>query len=269
MTCLRCPVCKTDLLVEAKRYVCANNHSFDIARQGYVNLLLGSQMASKHPGDSAQMLADRREFLEAGFYAPLRQRIVDLLAQLQANRTSTQTVLDLGCGDGYYTAAFTAPQRQLFGLDIAKPALAMAAKRSRETTWCVSTSRALPFHDDSLDVVTNIFCRPHPAEIQRTLRGDGSLVIVGPGANHLRELREILYETVNADVSENALPGFTLAECETLQYTFDIRSEKLMHLARMTPHYWRAPQSRRETLEGIEALTLHAEFVVQRFVKGN
>lgn len=224
-------------------------------------------MASRNPGDSAEMLNDRHAFLEAGFYQPLRNRMVELLAQLQTSRVHEQNILDLGCGEGYYTAAMTAPNRHVYGLDIAKPALVMAAKRTREITWCVGTSRALPFHDNALDVVTNIFCRPHLAEIRRVLHNDGSLVIAGPGSNHLRELREVLYETVHAENIQHELPGFALIDSETLNYEFIVRNEHLMQLARMTPHYWRAPQSRRESLKDIGELALHAEFVVQRFTK--
>lgn len=266
---LRCPVCQTDLIAEAKRYICANNHAFDIARQGYVNLLLSSQMPSKAPGDNAEMLADRHAFLEAGFYRPLRDRIVDLLAQLHTDADSIQHVLDLGCGEGYYTAAFAAPNRRVIGLDIAKPALAMAAKRERSLTWCVGTSRALPVHDDSLDVVTNIFCRPHFAEIHRALRANGTLLIVGPGPNHLRELRELLYEKVNdnnkANESDAAPENFTLVSSETLQYEFTLSGAMIAQLARMTPHYWRAPAERRAHLETIDNLTLQAEFYLQQF----
>lgn len=267
MSILSCPVCKNDLTAEPKRYVCANNHSFDIAKQGYVNLLLSSQMASKHPGDSAEMLADRHAFLEAGFYQSLRNRIVELIAKSQATQIDEQTVLDLGCGEGYYTIAMTAPKRNVYALDIAKPALTTAAKRSKEIIWCVGTSRALPFHDNTLDVITNIFCRPHLSEIQRVLRDNGVLLTAGPGPNHLRELRELLYETVKTETVQHELSGFVLVDSEILSYEFTVDRGHLMQLARMTPHYWRAPQSRRDRLENIEELTLHAEFIVQRFRK--
>ncbi len=273
MNPLRCPVCKSDLIAEEKRYICANNHAFDIAKQGYVNLLLSSQMPSKAPGDNAQMITDRHAFLEAGFYQPLRDKIVEKLTQLQSRLSNEQTILDLGCGEGYYTAAFTAPNRHIYALDIAKPALVTAAKRERAITWCVGTSRALPFHDNSLDVVTNIFCRPHFAEIQRVLREHGTLLIVGPGPNHLRELRELLYEKVYENVMEEAAEtsaaGFILRHSETLDYSFTLREPTILQLARMTPHYWRAPAERRAQLENIEALTLRADFLLQGFTSSD
>ena len=265
MSALRCPVCKNDLLAEQKRYVCANNHAFDIARQGYVNLLLSSQRHSKAPGDSADMIADRHAFLEAGHYQPLRERIIERLAQWQTTTDGVQHILDLGCGEGYYTVAFAAKNRRVFALDIAKPALALAAKRSREITWCVGTSRALPFHDGSLDIVVNIFCRPHFAESKRALRENGVLLIAGPGPNHLRELREILYETVQDESAPNMPEDFALEHSETLSYDFALRGASIMQLARMTPHYWRAPQQRRAQLESIEELSLRAEFVLREF----
>lgn len=265
MNILRCPVCQGDLIAETKRYVCANNHTFDIARQGYVNLLLSSQRSSKAPGDSADMLADRRAFLEAGCYAPLRERVVSSLAQWPAPADREQVVLDLGCGEGYYTAALTAPNRKVYGLDIAKPALAMAAKRDRSITWCVGTSRALPFHDAALDAVVGIFCRPHVAEIRRVLHGDSLFLNVGPGPNHLRELREILYPVVRPENAAQCPEGFVEIQNETLSYTFKLEGQSIAQLARMTPHYWRAPAERRAQLERSDALTLQAEFVLRAF----
>lgn len=265
MNSFRCPVCKNDLNAEAKRYVCANNHSFDIARQGYVNLLLSAQMPSKTPGDSAQMIADRHAFLEAGFYQCLRDRIIEKLAELQSASPHEQTILDLGCGEGYYTAALAAPNRRVYGLDIAKPALALAAKRERSITWCVGTSRALPFHDAGLDVVLNIFCRPHGAETQRVLRQGGTLLSAGAGPNHLRELREILYENIRAENAEAPPEGFVLTQSETLSYAFALKGEMILRLARMTPHYWRASTERRAQLEKIEELNLQAEFNLRMF----
>lgn len=277
MTALRCPVCTIDLLHEENRYVCSAGHSFDIARQGYVNLLLSSQRPSKAPGDSAEMIADRRDFLDAGFYQPLRDRIIAKLEELQNSGAEKsldqpQRILDLGCGEGYYTAAFAGhSNRQVFALDISKPALAIAARRNKAVTWCVGNSRALPFHDGSLDVVLNIFCRPHETETLRVLRDDGVLLLVGPGPAHLTELREVLYENVIVDESHslaNALSkGFTLAHTETLNFTFTVSGAAIGHLARMTPHYWRAPQAGRQRLDDTRTLTLRAEFTLQELRK--
>jgi 23S rRNA (guanine745-N1)-methyltransferase len=272
MTTLRCPVCAKDLLAGPKNYACEAGHSFDIARQGYVNLLLSSQMPSKAPGDSAAMLADRRAFLDADHYLPLRDCVGRQLDRLQAERGGLQ-VLDLGCGEGYYTAAFAqeppATERQVYGLDIAKPALAIAAKRSKAVTWCVGTSRALPFHDRSLDVVLNIFCRPHIAETRRVLKENGVLLLAGPGVDHLEELRAVLYDNVVKQDSHSAeeilAGGFELRHTETLRYEFTVEGAAIGQLARMTPHYWRAPQAGRQRLEALTTLTLQAEFVVQEF----
>lgn len=272
MAILRCPVCHADLSREEKRYACSANHSFDIARQGYVNLLLSSQMPSKAPGDSADMLADRRAFLETGFYQPLREAIADKLAHLQAGLNHSQNVLDLGCGEGYYTAAFAnADDRKMYALDISKPALALAARRSKAVTWCVGTSRALPFHDSTLNVVLNIFCRPHETETKRVLRDDGVMVLVGPGVAHLTELREVLYEKLTIEESHSLAHlqqyGFELVDSQTLQYTFTAGQPTIAQLARMTPHYWRASQSGRQSIETVETLTTRAEFVIHTLKK--
>lgn len=266
MSALRCPVCHGDLRGGEKNYVCPAGHSFDIARQGYVNLLLSSQRPSKAPGDNAEMVADRRAFLEAGHYQPLRDLIAARLDHLQRGRPSFD-VLDLGCGEGYYTAAFAAPQRHLYALDISKPALALAARRDRSVTWCVGTSRALPFHDGSLDAVLNIFCRPHGAETRRVLRADGTLLLVGPGVDHLRELRAVLYDNVVREESHSieaiVADGFVPRHSETLDYQFTLAGAAIGQLARMTPHYWRAPKAGRERLDALATLPLRAQFVLQ------
>lgn len=274
MTVLRCPVCQIDLAVVETRYVCGNGHSFDIARQGYVNLLLSSQRPSKAPGDSAAMIADRRAFLDADHYLPLRDCVVNRLNHLHIERGALQQVLDLGCGEGYYTTAFAdALKREVYALDISKPALAIAAKRNPAITWCVGNSRALPFHDASLDVVVNIFCRPHLGETQRVLRKNGVLLLVGPGTHHLAELRQVLYDNVVTGDS-NSLPealksGFVLQRSETLNYTMTLHGAAIAQLARMTPHYWRAPAAGRARLETIETLVVQAEFVVQELRNEN
>lgn len=269
---LRCPVCSADLARVEKAYRCINNHSFDIARQGYINLLLSSQRPSKAPGDSAEMIADRRAFLDAGFYAPLRARIVEQLAQWQSTLDHHQQILDLGCGEGYYTVAFAeALYRNVVGLDISKPALAVAARRSDKVTWCVGNSRALPLHDKYFDTVLNIFCRPHWREIARVLRDDGVLLFVGPGANHLRELREVLYENVTTHESETfddaAANGFEQPQTETLEFPLVLQQPEIMQLARMTPHYWRATAERRAHLEQLETLSVRAEFMLREWRK--
>ena len=267
MTILSCPVCRAALLREDTRYACANGHGFDRARQGYVNLLLSSQRPSKAPGDSAAMLADRRAFLDAGFYDPLRRRIVERLDTLRGD--GVQRVLDLGCGEGYYSAGLTDAARDVYALDIAKPALALAARRNPQVTWCVGNSRALPFFDDSLDVVLSIFCCPHPAQTRRVLRADGVLLLVGPGPSHLEELRAILYDTVRTQHSQTPErlreQGFVRSHSEILDYRFTLDGVAIGQLARMTPHYWRAPAHGRARLEGIDTLTLRADFVIQEF----
>lgn len=267
MPILRCPVCATDLIRNDSSYLCANKHSFDIAKQGYVNLLLSSQRPSAAPGDSAEMIADRRAFLEAGHYAPLRDRIIAHLNALQTTLDHPQRILDLGCGEGWYTAAFAAPSREVYALDIAKPALAIAARRGRDITWCVGTSKALPFHDASLDVVLNIFCRPHAKETRRVLQREGRLLVVGPAPGHLRELREVLYEQVHEEESHMLdqlfAEGFALVNSERLSLTLNLSGAAIGQLARMTPHYWRAPATGRAKLDQLLMLAVQVEFVVQ------
>ena len=130
---LLCPLCGRALTARDRRYVCAENHSFDIARQGYVNLLTVQQKHSRHPGDTQQQVLCRREFLEAGFYAPIAQTLIDTARQLEVSGP----VLDVGCGEGYYSTRLArALGLPLTGLDISKDAVRCAAGNTRMPSGC-------------------------------------------------------------------------------------------------------------------------------------
>ena len=142
-----CPLCHQPLSREKNSYICPQRHQFDMAKEGYVNLLPVQHKRSRDPGDSAEMMQARRAFLDAGHYQPLRDAIV---AQLRERLDDKATaVLDIGCGEGYYTHAFAdaLPEITTFGLDVSKVAIKAAAKRYPQVTFCVASSHRLPFSD--------------------------------------------------------------------------------------------------------------------------
>ncbi|HEY9544710.1 MAG TPA: methyltransferase domain-containing protein, partial [Solimonas sp.] len=159
-----CPLCRLPLQCDAKTWHCENRHSFDVAREGYVNLLPVQHKNSRDPGDDPKMVQARRDFLQAGHYQPLRDAVLQLLAPLNA-----QSLLDIGCGEGWYTGAFPQIANEVIGLDIARPAIRLAAKRYPDITWLVGSGALLPLADSSIDIVSNMFTQLHVAEMQRVL----------------------------------------------------------------------------------------------------
>ena len=256
-----CPVCRSELDQQPKVWSCINRHSFDVAREGYVNLLLAQQKNSPSPGDSAESLQARRAFLEAGHYAPLRETLRSLVQGF-----GSQRILDLGCGEGYYTSAFARAGNEVVGLDIAKPAIQLAAKRYREITWLVGSGASLPFADRSLDLIANLFTQLHVSELVRVLAPGGRIVIVTPGPEHLWSLRAGLFETVQAHEPDKFLgefdEGFTLEHRSDIACKLELDQPALHRLLAMTPYVWKARPEKRAELEALHGLQTEAHFTV-------
>lgn len=238
---------------------CVQGHSFDVAREGYVNLLPVQHKHSRDPGDDAQMVGARREFLQAGHYQPLRDAVLEVLAPLQA-----QQLLDIGCGEGYYTDALTRVASDVVGLDIAKPAIRLAAKRFPGVCWLVGSGALLPMADASVDLVCNLFTQLHVAEMQRVLRPQGQVLVVTPAPEHLWRVREALFDEVRPHVPEKFLAGFEGAFelCAQHRVEFPLRLDQpdLRRLLQMTPYVWRARPERRTALEASTSFETAAAF---------
>ncbi|HEY7886190.1 MAG TPA: methyltransferase domain-containing protein [Cellvibrionaceae bacterium] len=261
-----CPVCQTSLTRQQQSYGCSNGHSFDIARKGYVNLLLPHQMNSRTPGDNAMMVAARRDFLSAGFYQPL----VDAIAAL-ANQYGVQTLLDAGCGEGYYACALEQSGLTVAGVDISKPAITAACGRNKAMPWCVASVAALPYEAGYFDTVLSVFCFASEAEFARVLIPGGYLFSVGPGDNHLPALRQGLYQQVRDYQTEKQQDYFAEAfePVDTLkvQFAFNVQGEHIENLLKMTPHYWHAAPEQQAALLAQTALDEQADFVIRLYRK--
>ena len=180
---LTCPVCGGVLHREEHSLRCGAGHCYDIARQGYVNLLRSNQSKSKRHGDDKRMVAARTAFLDAGYYAPLRDAVAAAAAEFTAGDAD---VLDAGCGEGYYTAQVLHTLQQqgrtpsVCGVDISRDALICAHRRAPELTLAVASIAHLPVADASCDLLLNVFA-PHDAdEFARVLRPQGVLLRVIP-----------------------------------------------------------------------------------------
>jgi 23S rRNA (guanine745-N1)-methyltransferase len=188
---LRCPLCKSGFTAAAGAFVCRNSHSFDLAREGYVNLVCGG---SRHPaagGDSSPQLRHRTEFLRAGHLDALTVMIV---RQVERSARGTRHVVDAGSGTGHHLAQIGArlPGSVVgLGLDISKTAARQAARRWPSVAFAVADLWAeWPVQDEAVDLVLSIFGPKNFPEIARVLRPGGWLALAYPGPEHLIELRD-------------------------------------------------------------------------------
>jgi 23S rRNA (guanine745-N1)-methyltransferase len=244
---LICPICSEALHPLDNGVQCPHGHRFDRARQGYLNLLPVQHKKSRDPGDNAAMVEARRRFLDAGHYAPLARRLAELAAERSPSRW-----LDIGCGEGYYTArlAEALPAADGYALDISREAVKRACRRAPQLTWLVASMARIPLADASCDLLASVFSPLDWQEASRLLAPGGGLLRMGPTREHLLELRGRLYDEVRDYDDEKHLalipPGMQLAHSETLSYPLQLDSaEARADLLAMTPHGWRANAERR------------------------
>ena len=254
-----CPVCKKPLVKNEKNYICENGHNFDIAKSGYVNLVTGS--SRKNHGDNRLMTDSRREFLSKGYYEPLRRALCDTVQKYAAQKGN---VLDCGCGEGYYTKAVAdvLPLSSVFGTDISKDELTVAAKRAKNVDFAVASSFSLPFADSSIDILLEIFSPYCGAEFKRVLKKDAAFIMVIPLENHLWELKCAAYDTpYKNEVSDTYLDGFDFTDRIDVKYKFDLNSgEDISSLFKMTPYYYKTGVKEQKRVEELEKLSVSAEF---------
>ncbi|BDX19055.1 SAM-dependent methyltransferase [Halopseudomonas aestusnigri] len=260
---LICPHCHAPLSNLERQWRCPAGHSYDQARQGYLNLLLVQFKNSKQPGDTPQMLACRQAFLDAGHYQPVSDAINQLFAEF-----SPPTLLDMGCGEGYYTErlARALPDTAIGGFDISKDAIIRACRRSRSIRWMVASSARLPVADQSLDAALSVFSPWSADECLRTVKPGGRVLIVGPHSDHLLALRERLYDQIHPTPALiKALPdGLRIASEQTLRYPLQLTSEDLGNLIGMTPHGVRSRPERQQAIaeQGIEGLEVAMQMIM-------
>ncbi len=269
-TCLYiCPLCDSALNHQTANntYTCANLHSFDCAKEGYINLLPVQHKHSKEPGDNKIMLNARRSFLEAGFYEPLAKAIALMIDVVQPQQ-HTSTLLDLGCGEGYYARKISAfckraEQIKLYGNDISKFAIAAAAKKQKSAQFIVASSNKLPYATDAFNIVVRVFAPSDNAELLRVLKPSGYLMTVTPGPRHLWQLKEHIYSDVKEHAEETEIPeGFTQLTSQRISYKINPNTAQRDALLQMTPFAWSANAAIKENLHKLTELSIEADFIV-------
>ena len=279
----QCPLCELVLTNKGQQWKCENNHSYDVAKEGYVNLLLPQHKNSKSPGDSKEMVVARRAFLSEHHYRPLAHKISNILTTTltyQHASLSPFSIFDGGCGEGYYLSTIAenllSQNNQCYtfgGIDIAKPAVQKASKNNRSYKhatfeFAVASCFKLPVIEASQDAVMQIFAPSKPQEINRILKQDGIWINVTPASDHLYELKSMVYDnpqqhtpsTINTD-------GFELLSAHTLKFEIHLNDvSQRQNLLMMTPFYWTISADKKTKL--LEQLTLtHAHFDINVFRK--
>jgi len=259
---LVCPICAQSLQREANTWRCVDGHCFDIARQGYVNLLPVQQKHSLQPGDTKEQVRARREFLDGGFYEPIARELCDMA------EGCTGPILDVGCGEGYYSAKLSqALGAELVGLDISKEAVRSAAGRYKNGLWLCSTAARLPVQDRSVGVLTSLFALTVPEEFRRVLRPDGAFIQVLAAEDHLLGLKGVIYPELTHKEKNSVpeIPGFQLEKSRRLQFTFTVEGAQVQNLLSMTPHVYRISREGAERLRQTQILTDTASCVLNLY----
>ena len=261
---LICPICGKELNKMDRTYVCPDRHSFDIARQGYVNLLTVQQKHSLAPGDTREQVLARRAFLEAGFYEP----IADALIAAAREYGVSGEILDIGCGEGYYAARLAeAMGLPLTGLDISKEAVRCAAAKYKNAQWLCATAAHIPVPDGAAGLITSLFALTLPEEFHRVLEKDGLYFQVLAAEDHLLGLKSIIYEVLHHKEKDTVpeLPGFERLASIPIRFSFTVEGEQIRNLFSMTPHVFRIGKEGARRLSETEHLEDTASCVLNVF----
>lgn len=251
-----CPVCKKILIKNEKTFSCENNHSFDIASQGYINLNLKSSQKS---GDNPLMINARTRFLNKDYYRFLLEEVNTLLKE-------DDVLVDLACGEGYYTSRFICKDKT--GIDLSKSALKHASKNDKTSLYILSSIFRCPLSDLSADKVITIFAPIAKEEIERILKINGEFILVKPDVYHLYELKEAIYDHPYLnEVEDIQIDGLELIREIPIRQNVTVSKEDLLDLLAMTPYYNTTSETDKEKLLNYEELNVTFSFLIDIYRK--
>ncbi|VOW39026.1 23S_rRNA m1G745 methyltransferase [Streptococcus pneumoniae] len=265
-TAFACPICQENLTLLETNFKCCNRHSFDLAKFGYVNLAPQIKQSANYNKENFQ---NRQQILEAGFY----QAILDAVSDLLASSKTTTTILDIGCGEGFYSRKLqeSHSEKTFYAFDISKDSVQIAAKSEPNwaVNWFVGDLARLPIKDANMDILLDIFSPANYGEFRRVLSKDGILIKVIPTENHLKEIRQRVQDQLtnkeysNQDIKEHFQEHFTILSSQTasLTKTKTITAEQLQALLSMTPLLFHVDQSKIDWSQLTE-ITIEAEILV-------
>ncbi|CJN66200.1 23S_rRNA m1G745 methyltransferase [Streptococcus pneumoniae] len=263
-TAFACPICQENLTLLETNFKCCNRHSFDLAKFGYVNLAPQIKQSANYDKENFQ---NRQQILEAGFY----QAILDAVSDLLASSKTTITILDIGCGEGFYSRKLQEShfEKTFYAFDISKDSVQIAAKSEPNwaVNWFVGDLARLPIKDANMDILLDIFSPANYGEFRRVLSKDGILIKVIPTENHLKEIRQRVQDQLtnkeysNQDIKEHFQEHFTILSSQTTSLTKTITAEQLQALLSMTPLLFHVDQSKIDWSQLTE-ITIEAEILV-------
>lgn len=269
MNKLICPVCfqkenkENELLIFNKSYKCIKNHSFDISKENYVNLLNSKTNA----GDNQTLISARYNFLLKDYYKPLRDKIKEIV-----DSVNIKTLIDCGCGTGYYLEEISKDLDFAYGFDISKDAIKIASKKHnkyKKITYFVSSSNNIPIKSNSFDCLLSVFAPYFNDEFNRIIKNNGYLIVISSDENHLIELKKLIYDYpyLNDHINKqlDKLESFNLIRNTTLTYKVNIPNEDLNNLFMMTPYYYKTKESDYLKLKDIDNLLVTISFNIKVF----
>lgn len=263
-----CPVCGNPLNGEKKAFRCPLGHSFDTAKEGYVNLLTGSRSGAL-TGDSAEMAKSRRSFLSKGYFDVLAKELCKIAREYDV---SDGTMLDICCGEGHYSSYVKSKLRtpEILGFDLSREMIKRAAKQNKEVGYAVANMTAVPVADNSVDCAFHLFAPFYSDEFKRILSKNGILISVTAGEKHLYELKELLYETVYVNETKEPSNGtMRLIRSYELNDRITLKSsEDADALFRMTPYYYHTPADGLSRLAETQRLEVGLSFNIFIYGKG-
>ena len=259
-----CPICQDNLTLVETSLKCSNRHSFDLAKFGYVNLAPQIKQSANYDKENFQ---NRQQILEAGFYQAILETISALLARLE----TAKTILDIGCGEGFYSRKLqeSHSEKTFYAFDISKDSVQIAAKSEPNwaVNWFVGDLARLPIKDASMDILLDIFSPANYGEFRRVLSQNGILIKVVPTENHLKEIRQMVQDHLtkkdysNQDIKEHFQEHFTIQSSQIASLTKPITPEQRQALLSMTPLLFNIDQTKIDWSKLTE-ITIEAEILV-------
>jgi 23S rRNA (guanine745-N1)-methyltransferase len=265
VSALACPIDLLRLTRDGPTWRCTAGHGYDVSKEGYVNLLPPGKPSRQKSGDDLESIHARRRFLDDGNYAALAEALADWSRDL-----APATTVDVGCGEGYYTARLAGDE--LIGLDLSRAGVRLAARRYKNATFAVGNAMALPIADGAVDLAVSVFAPVVPDQFARVVRTGGRVLVAIPGADHLAALRARLYEAPQPH--DEAMPlasddRFVLVDTRRIGGAITLPSaDALADLLTMTPYRFAVPP---EAIARAKAapvpFTTAIAFVVSLFVR--
>ena len=263
-TAFSCPICQENLALVESSLKCSNHHSFDLAKFGYVNLAPQIKQSANYDKENFQ---NRQQILEAGFY----QAILEAISELLASSETSTTVLDIGCGEGFYSRKLqeSHSDKTFYAFDISKDSVQIAAKSEPNwaVNWFVGDLARLPIKDVSMDILLDIFSPANYGEFRRVLSKGGILIKVIPTENHLKEIRQMAQDQLtkkdysNQDIKKHFQEHFIIQSRQIASLTKPITAEQRQALLSMTPLLFHVDQTKIDWSQLTE-ITIEAEILV-------